>query len=284
MRERVETRAPVLRKRRGFLESARRRTSHLFPPLLLLLVLLTLWEGVSASLHGERAYLLPTPQSVVIHGLLAPSAYHEILPSFVRTAELATVGLISAAVIGIVLAGLMYRVRSFEHAAFPYLVILQAMPMLAVAPLLAVAFGYSFFAKALVVVLVAIFPVPTSFLLGLRSVDPGAEDMFQLQRVSWWVRFTKLALPSAMPNLMTGLRISAGLAVIGAIVGEEFFQAGAPGLGMRLLQYLDQVAYNRLYACLMLSSLLGISFYLTFTWLSDKILGPWHTSARPHRR
>lgn len=274
---RISNRGGRVAPRRAVQIKQRMRTLVL--PTLFFIALILLWEALSASLHGARKFLLPPPQSVVVHGFLAHQAYHEIIPSFIRTSELATVGLVIAVVLGVLIAAVMYRFAWLERAGLPYLVALQATPILAVAPLLAVAFGYSFFAKVLVVILVALFPIPTSFLLGLRSVEPGAVALFKLAGASRLTQFTKLAVPNALPQLLTGIRISAGLSVIGAIVGEEFFQAGSPGLGMRLLQYLDQVAYNRLYACLILSSLLGIAFYSLFTSISRRLLRAWHSSA-----
>lgn len=260
--------------------SRSKQTNRYGPPVGLFLVIIAIWELLSASLSGPRKFLLPTPQSVLMQGVLAPDAYTQIVPSFFRTTALALAGLVVAMILGMVAAALMFRFRWLERASFPYLVALQAVPVLAVAPLMAVIFGYSFIAKGIVVVLIAFFPIPANFLLGLRSVDKGLIDLFRLNRASWWTRFWKLAFPSALPQLLTGFRISAGLAVIGAIVGEEFFQAGVPGLGMRLLQYLDQVEYHRLYGALILSSLLGISFYSLFTWISNRVLRNWHESAQ----
>ncbi len=260
--------------------NALKRINNIVPPLILFGVIIAIWEILSASLSGARKFLLPTPQSVLMQGILSPDAYTEILPSFVRTAALALAGLMVAIILGMIVAALMYRFKWLERASFPYLVALQAVPVLAIAPLMAVVFGYSFTAKGIIVVLIAFFPIPANFLLGLRSVDKGLIDLFRLNKASWWTRFFKLALPNALPQLLTGFRISAGLAVIGAIVGEEFFQAGVPGLGMRLLQYLDQVEYHRLYGALILSSLLGISFYTFFTRLSHRLLRNWHESVQ----
>ncbi len=259
---------------------ARFPVRRLVAPLLLFVVVVACWEGLSRSMHGSRAYLVPSPWSVLTKGLLAHDAYSQILPAFGRTAELATTGLLVAIALGLAVGALLYRFHWLERASFPYLVALQAIPVLAVAPMMAVAFGYSFFAKAVIVVMIAFFPIPTSFLLGLHSVDQGMDDMFRLHQASWATRFRKLAFPNALPNLLTGFRISAGLAVVGAIVGEEFFQYGQPGLGMRLLQYLNQVEYHRLYGCLILSSILGMAFYGFFTWLSQRVLRSWHESAQ----
>lgn len=276
--------APALRRQPGPARpQSRRRLRQLGPPAALFVIIIAGWEGLSLLLRGSRSFLVPSPWTVLTQGLLASNAYSQILPSFLRTAVLAAGGLLAAVVLGMATGIVLYRFGWLETASYPYLVALQAVPILAVAPLLAVALGYSFFAKGVVVVVIAFFPITTNFLLGLKSVDHGLSDIFQLQRASWLTRFRKLALPTSLPNLLTGFRISGGLAVIGAIVGEEFFQSGAPGLGMRLLQYLDQVEYPRLYGCLLLSSLLGIAFYALFTWISKRALSSWHESAQPSR-
>jgi NitT/TauT family transport system permease protein len=261
----------------------RRALRTITPPLIFFVVFIAGWEGVSKSLSPGRSFLVPTPLSVLEHGILSSDAYDQILPSFVRTALLALCGLLVAMVIGMAVAAILYRFRALERASYPYLVAVQAVPILAIAPLMAVAFGYSEFSKGIIVVLIAFFPISTNFLLGLKSVDQGLDDLFRLHHSGWLTRFWKLALPNSLPQLLTGFRISAGLAVIGAIVGEEFFQSGSPGLGMRLLQYLDDVEYNQLYGCIILSSLLGIGFYLIFNWITQRALRSWHESVQNGR-
>jgi|GEM_PF-65494 len=258
----------------------RRSVARVGPPAALLAVVLGVWQLISSSLSNGQQFLLPPPWDVLTKGLLAQQAYSAILPAFGRTTELALAGLGVAVVLGFSTGAVLFRFRWLERAAYPYLVAIQAIPVLAVAPLMAVAFGYSFFAKGVIVVIIAFFPIPTSLLLGLKSVDPGMADLFQLHKVPWTTQFRKLALPASLPQLFTGLRISAGLAVIGAIVGEQFFQSGAPGLGMLLLQYLDNVDYNRLYGCIIVSSALGIVIYSLFNGLSHRLLGAWHESSR----
>jgi NitT/TauT family transport system permease protein len=133
----------------------------------------------------------------------------------------------------------------------------------------------------LVVIIIAFFPIPAAFLLGLKSVDRGLVDLFALHRAGWWTRFFKLALPNSLPQLFTGFRISAGLSVIGAIVGEQSFQSGKPGLGMLIIQYVDYVEYDQVYAVIFASSLLGIFFFVLFTALSRRLFGHWHESLQP---
>lgn len=256
------------------------RLRRLAPPLIMFVAVVGLWQLVSSSLSSGRQFLLPPPLDVLRTGLLDRQSLDVILPALGRSAELSVVGLVVAMVLGVVTGTVFYRFHWLERAGYPYLVALQAIPVLAVAPLIAVAFGYTFFAKGIIVVLIAFFPIPTNLLLGLRSVDRGLLDLFTLHRAGWLTRFWKLALPNALPQLFTGFRISAGLAVIGAIVGEQFFQSGAPGLGMAFMQYVNYVEYDQVYACIIVSSLLGIAIYMLFTWLSRRLFGSWHESVQ----
>ena len=258
--------------------------ARFLPPVAMFVVVIAFWQWLSSSLSHGRQFLLPPPLQVVRQGLLVPGAYDQILPALARTTEVAAAGLLIAMVLGVATGTLLYRFGWLERAAYPYLVALQAIPVLAISTLMAVAFGYTFFAKMVIVVMIAFFPIPTSFLLGLKSVDRGLMDLFALHQAGWVTRFFKLALPNALPQLFTGFRISAGLAVIGAIVGEQSFQSGAPGLGMLLLQYIDYVEYARVYGCLIVSSLLGIVMYSLFTWLSRRLFGSWHESVRHERQ
>ena len=266
---------PVAGRRSG----KARRLRRLAPPLAMAVVVLGGWQLASSSLSGGRQFLLPPPLAVWRVGIFDRQSFDALVPAFGRTAELSVVGLLVAVVLGMASGTVLYRFHWLERASYPYLVALQAIPILAVAPLMAVAFGYTFVTKLIIVVMIAFFPIPTAFLLGLKSVDPGQQDLFRLHRAGWLTRFWKLALPSSLPHLFTGFRISAGLAVVGAVVGEEFFQTGAPGLGMLFQQYLNYVEYDQLYACLLVSCLLGVAFYSLFTVASRRLFGSWHASA-----
>lgn len=279
--EQVTSTRPVSPRRR-------RRLGKLVPPLSAFAVMIGVWQLVSSSLSNGRQFLLPPPLQVLEHGLLARQSLDQILPALGRTTEIALVWLVIAIAVGMAIATLLYRFSWLERAAYPYLVALQAIPALAIAPLIAVAFGYTFTAKGIIVFIIAFFPIPTNFLLGLKSVDRGLDDLFRLHRAGWFTRYFKLAFRNALPQLFAGFRISAGLAVIGAIVGEQSFQAGAPGLGMLLLQYIQYVEYDQVYACIIVSSLLGIAVYTLFTSISNRLFF-WHESARvetpaPRRR
>jgi NitT/TauT family transport system permease protein len=258
----------------------RRGLAVVAPSVVAFAILLAVWYLLAGRLSPERKFLLPTPDQVLTRGIFDHQAFTETMDSMWLTTKLALSGLAVAIVLGTLLAVAMYQVKSLERAFYPYLVALQAVPILAIAPLMTVAFGYGFWSKAIVCVIIAFFPIATNTLLGLKSVDPGMRDLFTLQDAGWFTRLRKLALPSAMPAVFAGLRISAGLAVIGAIVGEQFFQKGDPGLGQRLVQYRVRLQYPQLYSCLIWSSLLGIAVFLVFGRLSNLALRSWHESAR----
>jgi NitT/TauT family transport system permease protein len=211
-------------------------------------------------------------------GLADGKTNSELFKGLQLTARLAFQGLGISILLGGFLGILMFRFRWLERANYPFLVALQSVPILAIAPLLQVAFGYGVWAKTLVCVIISFFPIPTTLLLGLRSVDQGMVDLFRLRGASWFTALRKLALPSAMPSLFAGLRIAAGLSVIGAIVGETFFQGGQSGLGALIIEYRTNVQYERMYAALVWSSLLSIAVFVFFSWLGNRLFSHWHES------
>jgi NitT/TauT family transport system permease protein len=141
-----------------------------------------------------------------------------------------------------------------------------------------VAFGYGVWPKTMICVIISFFPIPTTLLLGLRSVDPDMVDLFRLQGASWLTTLRKLALPHASPALFAGLRISAGLSVVGAIVGELFFRGGDEGLGQLIVDYRAELRYESMYAALVWSSALSISVFVCFSWLGNRLFSAWHES------
>ena len=264
-------------KRRG---RARAFLALVVPALVALCVFVGIWQFAATELISRRrAFLLPGPGKVLSDGLFDSRTMHQIGPSLWLTTKLSLFGLAVAIILGIVLGIAMFSWKPIERAAYPYLVALQAIPVLAIAPLITVLFGYTFWDKSYIVILIAFFPIPTTLLLGMKSVDPGLVDLFRLSKASWWTQLRKLRLPNAMPSLFAGLRISAGLSVIGAIVGELFFQQGNPGLGQRILDYQTNMEYPQLYTAIIFSSLLGIAIFSFFGWLGNRAIRSWHESA-----
>lgn len=257
--------------------------SRSVPPLIVFGMVIGLWYAVSyLLLSPDRRFLVPPPDAVLRVGFLEPANRAELLDGLRLSAEVALLGLLLAAAIGVLLAIAMSRARWLERSLHPYLVILQTIPILAMVPLLGFWFGYDFGTRVLVCVLIALFPIVTNTLFGLRSVDEAHHDLFTLHRASGLTRLWKLLLPAALPSIFTGLRISAGLSVIGAIVGDFFFRQGEPGIGVLIDLYRARLQSEQLFAAVILSSLLGLSVFLVFGALARRVVGSWHESARDH--
>ena len=145
--------------------------------------------------------------------------------------KVALIGLAIAVVLGILIAVLMSQAKIAERAIFPYMVTLQAIPILAIVPLIGFWFGYGTKSRVFVCVIISIFPIIVNTLFGLQSADRGMHDLFTLHHANRVTRLRKLMFPAALPAIFAGLRISAGLSVIGAVVGDFFFGQGESGIG-----------------------------------------------------
>jgi len=261
--------------------SVRRLLGLWLPPLAVLAVVLGIWYAVSyLLLSPDRRFLVPPPHAVVQVGFLTRDNLVELLGGLWLTTRVALVGLAIAVAIGMSLAILMRQARWIERSAYPYAVILQTIPILALVPLFGFWFGFGTFSRVLVCVLIALFPIIANTLFGLQSVDPRQHDLFTLHGAGRLRRLWKLELPSALPAIFTGLRISAGLSVIGAIVGDFFFKQGDPGIGVLIDLYRARLQSEQLFAAVILSSLLGVVVFWCFGYLSRRVVGRWHESGR----
>jgi NitT/TauT family transport system permease protein len=251
------------------------------PPLVVLLVMIGLWYAISyLLLDPQRRFLLPPPHAVVQVGFLDPYNLQELLAALWLSARVAMVGLAIAIVIGMTLAIAMSQARWVERSLYPYAVILQTIPILALVPLFGFWFGFGLTSRVLVCVLIALFPIIANTLFGLRSVDQDHHDLFTLHDAGRLTRLRKLQLPSALPSIFTGLRISAGLSVIGAIVGDFFFKQGEPGIGILIDLYRSRLQSEQMFAAIILSSLFGVIVFWFFGFLARRVVGGWHQSAR----
>lgn len=249
------------------------------PPLALLAVVLGAWYAVSyLVLDEQRRFLLPPPHAVVAVGFLEPANIGAILAALASSAAVALVGLAIAVVIGIGLAIVMSQAPWAERSIYPWAVVLQTIPILAVVPLIGFWFGFGYPSRLIVCVLISLFPIATNTLFGLKAVDRGHRDLFALHKASRWQRLTKLQLPGATPAIFTGLRISAGLSVIGAIVADFFFRQGAPGIGRLIDQYTQRLQAEQLFAAIVVSSGLGLLVFWGFGLVGRLATRSWADS------
>jgi NitT/TauT family transport system permease protein len=254
--------APAKRRARG---RVRRLASTVLPPLAVLAVFVGIWYLVSyVVLAPSRRFLLPPPQRVLQVGFFTRANLVQELQGLAVTTRVAAIGLAMAIGIGMVVAISMSQAAWIERSLYPYAVILQTIPILALVPLFGFWFGFGLFSRVVVCTMIALFPIIANTLFGLKSIDPGLRDLFRMQHTNRFVRLVKLDFPSAVPAVFAGFRISAGLAVIGAIVGDFFFRQGTTGIGILMSLYTSRLQAEQLFAAIILSSGLGIVAFWLF--------------------
>lgn len=261
--------------------------NRVWPPALTFGGFLGIWyaySGFKYDIAARRINVLPFPHEVVSDGFLplwdSRNGLRPILDYMYVTLRVTIVGLVVAISLGVLIAVLMNLSKSAERAIFPYAVVLQTVPILAILPLLTELFGERFGVRLVVVVLIAIFPVITNTLFGLQSADRLHHDLFTLNGTSRLTRLRKLEFPSALPALMTGIRIASGGAVIGAVVADFFFVRGEKGIGF-YIRVKQQKASERpeMFAGTIMASLFGIVMFLIVGFLSTRAIRNWHESA-----
>jgi NitT/TauT family transport system permease protein len=260
----------------------RRALTRTIPPALVFTIVIGAWFFVSyVLLEPRRRFLLPPPQDVVRVGFLDGANLAEILDGVTQSIAVAAVGLAIATLLGFALAIAMSQARWIERSLYPWAVVLQTVPILAIVPLIGFWFKFGFPSRVLVCVLIALFPIVTNTLFGLKSVAREQHELFTLNEATRRQRLWRLQLPWALPAIFAGLRISAGLSVIGAIVGDFFFQQGPPGLGRLLSDYTYQLESEQLLATVFFSCLLGLVAFWLFGLAARLVTGAWHDSYAP---
>ncbi|TME38870.1 MAG: ABC transporter permease [Chloroflexi bacterium] len=250
-------------------------------PMLVFALMIGIWLAISyVLLEPRRRFLMPPPQDVVRVGLLDPRNFSEILGALWSTTQVAIVGLAVAVAVGTLVPVAMIQARWIEWSIYPWAVVLQTIPILAIVPLIGFWFQFGFSSRVLVCVLISLFPIITNTLFGLKSSDQAHHDLFTLQRASRIQRLLKLQLPGALPAIVSGWRIAAGLSVVGAIVGDFFFRQGDPGIGRLIDDYRARLQSEQLFAAVALSSLLGLVVFWGFGLLGTLLVGSWHESHR----
>ena len=247
-------------------------------PLLLGMVVLAFWEALVADYQIPR-FVLPAPSAI---GQALVADFGSLMDSLGYTVRITLLALAAALVSGVVLAIGFAMSRTLELALFPYAVVLQVTPVIAIAPLVLIWVGIDHVERALLIIawLVAFFPILANMTLGLKSVDRGLVDLFRLYGASRWQRFRRLELPAALPYLLAGTKISGGLALIGAVVAEFVAgSGGSTGLAWRILEAGNRLQTEKMFAALILLAGLGIAIFYALTFLEWLLLHRWHESA-----
>ena len=251
--------------------------ARLVAPVVMGALMLALWEGAVRG-FAIPPYILPGPLLV---GETLVDDWGTLFPSLLVTLRITLEALAAAVVVGGLLAILFSLSRWVELSLFPYAIILQVTPIVAIAPLIIIWANNVELSLLICAWLVAFFPILSNTILGLRSVDPNLLDLFRLYGAGRWRTLVDLRLPVALPYFLGGLRISGGLALIGAVVAEFVAGTGgsASGLAWRILEAGYQLQIPRMFAALALISLSGIAIYLALNALSHLLLRRWHDSA-----
>lgn len=246
-------------------------------PIIAGAVILALWQ-LGVEVTNAPHYILPGP-FLVIQTLIRD--WNELFPSLMITFRITLIALIAAIISGVTVSILLIQNKWIEKSLLPYAVILQTTPIAAIAPLIILwTRNNTFVALIICAWIVAFFPILSSTTLGLRSTDRHLLDLMYLYRASRWQILVNVRLPNSMPYFLGGLRISGGLALIGAVVAE--FVTGTGGTQSGIAYQILIAGYNlqvpRMFAALLMTTGLGVIIFITLSLISDFVLRKWHES------
>jgi NitT/TauT family transport system permease protein len=253
-----------------------RRALGFLAPAAVGIAFLLMWEGLVKT-FDVPFYLVPSP-TLVLDTLVHDAPL--LLGSLLVTLKITALALLLSVVLGVGVAFVFVQNRMLERSLFPYVVLLQVTPIVAIAPLIIIWVKDPLAALVICATIVAVFPIISNTSLGLRSVDPGLVDLFRLYGAGRWQTLTRLRIPGALPYFFAGLRVSGGLALIGAVVAEFVAGTGgtASGLAYQILQAGLQLNIPRLFAALLLITLAGVAIFVLVSLAAHLALRGWHES------
>jgi NitT/TauT family transport system permease protein len=248
------------------------------PPVISGVIIVTLWELLCRAFHVP-SFLVPTP-SEILRTFLGDAP--TLLRALMSTMQVTLIAFAVAVVLGTLTAFLFVQSRVIERSLFPYAVVLQVTPVVAIAPLIIILVKNTQLSLIICATIIAIFPIISNTTVGLRSVDRGLTNLFVINKASRLQTLLRLRIPSALPYFFAGLRIASGLALIGAVVAEFVAGTGgrSAGLAYEILQSGFQLDIPRMFAALGLITFAGIVLFLIMAGLTSLALGGWHESER----
>lgn len=245
-------------------------------PMLVALTMLLIWE-LSFRQFSVPVYLAPKPSDIA---LTLYQQHTALLGSLLTTLKVTLLAFLMAVVIGTLIAFLCVQSRIIESCLMPWAILFQVTPVVAIAPLVIIWIHNTTLALVVCAMLVAVFPVLTNTTLGLRSVSPGSLNLFHINHASRWQVLMRLRVPNALPLFFSGLRISCGLALIGAVVAEFVAGTGGSGAGLawQILQAGFQLNLPLMFAALFLITCTGLVLWAVMSLLTRLCLRSWHDS------
>ncbi|HVX15858.1 MAG TPA: ABC transporter permease [Pirellulales bacterium] len=243
------------------------------PPVVLFVIVVAAWH-VAVVTFGIKRYIVPLPWDVLKAGWQRRDS---LLSAAAMTGEAAAAGFALSLVAGFLVACVFSQSRVIERSIYPYAIFLQTVPIVAIAPLIVFWFGFGFKSVVVVAFIISIFPIITNATAGLTTLDANLLELFELAGANRWQLLIKLRLPGSVPHLVTGARVSAGLSVVGAIVGEIFAGAGAdrPGLGYLIQQLSAQLRTDALFAAILMSAALGMLIFGLVNMIGRLVMKVW---------
>jgi NitT/TauT family transport system permease protein len=259
--------------------------TRFLPPAVVFVVVAAAMEIIFRKLRASGAvpqFLMPWP-SEVWQSLVEHRA--DLFLSLCTTAEAALIGFAASAVFGILTAIALSTSIVIRRAFYPYTVFFQTVPIVAIAPLLVIWFDPGLTSVSISAFVVSVFPVIANTLDGILSTDPALEDLFTLYGSGRLARLWKLRLPAALPNIITGLRVAAGLAVIGTVVGEFLvgMMGSGEGLGVRIVSAKKNGRTDLVFAAVIVASMLGLAMFGAINLAGRLLLRRWHASEKEDR-
>lgn len=249
-------------------------------PAIVAIVAIGFWEWIVSYLQIQP-FVLPAPSAI---GATLIEEWPSLADSALVTLTVTFEAFVWALVLGFSVAVIFAQSRTVERAFLPYAIALQTTPIVAIAPLILIWVGADHADRAVLIlaIIVAFFPILANTTLGLRSADPQLKELFQLYGASELQTLLRLKIPTALPYLLAGMKISGGLALIGAVVAELSAGSGtSTGLAWRIAEASNRLHVATMFAALLLLMAMGIAIYSLLSLLEWRLLHRWHEAARP---
>lgn len=246
----------------------RRRVRNLVAPALLLVGFFVAWELLVIALD-VKPFVLPRP-TVVLATIW--NDWPLFQGHFLFTLQNVLLGFLLAFVVAMVLGFVVAHFTIVNRAVYPLLVASQTVPIIAVAPVFIIWFGYGILPKIITTALICFFPLTVNTVAGYMSVDPDYRTLFRAYKAGWWRTFTGLTFPAALPFIMSGLKISVTLSVIGGVIGEWI--GSDQGLGYMIIQSGAMIQTARVFASITLLAVMGILLFAAAS-LIERAITPW---------
>jgi len=236
--------------------------------MLALTLAIISWQA-AVSITGVSDIIVPSPIAV-IKAIRDDAAV--LFLAALRTSAAACLGLFGSTLLGVLCAFGFSQSKLTRTTFYPFAILLQTVPVIAIAPIIVISFGRGFLSVAMISMIISVFPIITSTTTGLLQVEACLLELFRLNKATWWQELWKLRLPSSLPYLISGIRIAGGAAIVGAIVGEFFVGSGQPGLGAMIQKKSQGINMDELYATVFVATFLGVIFFTAVTLLGEWIL------------